>query len=125
MIKYHQFNSITFILLALLMWSVSGLSQERKVRWKRSQSSKRVELQLFHSTQAINLPTAESLQRGDFEFEISHRSVPPITEGIDALYGLDGPGEYAPGVGICSHKPGDNYPGTQNFFKYEMNGCPR
>ncbi len=91
MIRYHQFNRIVFILLILLVWSVSGLSQERMVRWKRRPSPKKAELQLFHSTQAINLPTTESLRRGDFEFEISHRFVPPITDGIDALYGLDGP----------------------------------
>ncbi len=57
--------------------------------WKRTEAKPR-DLQLFHSPHAINLPTAETLQKGDFEFEISHRFVPQIDDS-EQLFGLDGP----------------------------------
>lgn len=66
-------------------------AQDKQIRWQRTQASTEPELQLFHSTQSVNLPTAETLQKGDFEFEISHRFIPTINEGSDVLYGLDGP----------------------------------
>jgi len=77
------------IFLFMTIFSASVFAQNSS-HWKRK---KRIaqELQLFHSTFSINLPTAETLQKGDFEFEISHRFVPPITEGAQVLYGLDGP----------------------------------
>jgi len=46
---------------------------------------------VFHSTQSANLPTAETLERGSWLFEISHRFQPPVSGGADALWGLDGP----------------------------------
>jgi hypothetical protein len=46
---------------------------------------------VFHSTQSANLPTTETLRGGNLLFEISHRFSPPISEGADALWGLDGP----------------------------------
>jgi len=45
----------------------------------------------FHSTQSANLPTAETIPGGLWMFEISHRFVPAVSEGSDALWGLDGP----------------------------------
>lgn len=47
--------------------------------------------QIFHSTQSSNLQTTETLREGNWLFEISHRFVPPIENGVDALWGLDGP----------------------------------
>lgn len=47
--------------------------------------------QVFHSTQSANLPTAEMLRGGSWLFEISHRFFPPLSEGADALWGVDGP----------------------------------
>lgn len=47
--------------------------------------------QVFHSTQSANLPTAEMLGQGSWLFEISHRFFPPMSEGAEALWGLDGP----------------------------------
>lgn len=46
---------------------------------------------VFHSHQAANLPTAETLAAGSWLFEISHRFDTPFSEGVDALWGLDGP----------------------------------
>jgi hypothetical protein len=46
---------------------------------------------VFHSHQAANLPTAETLPAGAWLFEISHRFNRAISEGSDAFWGLDGP----------------------------------
>jgi hypothetical protein len=46
---------------------------------------------IFHSTQAANLPTTETVRAGNLLFEISHRFLPPVSEGADQLWGLDGP----------------------------------
>ena len=48
--------------------------------------------QVFHSIQSANLPTAETLVEGEWLFEISHRFLPPISDGATALWGLDGGG---------------------------------
>ena len=46
---------------------------------------------IFHSTQSPNLQTTSGLRAGSWLFEISHRFAPAISEGKDALWGLDGP----------------------------------
>lgn len=46
---------------------------------------------VFHSTQSANLHTAEMLRPGNWLFEISHRFFSPVSEGADALWGVDGP----------------------------------
>ncbi|MEQ9397641.1 MAG: DUF5777 family beta-barrel protein [Longimicrobiales bacterium] len=46
---------------------------------------------IFLSDHAANLPTAATLRDGTFQFEISHRFGPPVSEGADALFGFDGP----------------------------------
>ena len=80
---------IIFTLLALSI-NLAAFSQGSRVRWKR-QKSAQLDLQLLHSTFAINLPTAETLQKGDFEFEISHRFLPAVSTGSETLFGVDGP----------------------------------
>jgi hypothetical protein len=45
----------------------------------------------FHSVQSANLPTATTMPQGSWLFEISHRFNTPVSEGSDALWGLDGP----------------------------------
>jgi len=47
--------------------------------------------QVFHSTQSANLPTAETMNAGLWMFEISHRFLPAISSGREALWGFDGP----------------------------------
>ena len=47
--------------------------------------------EIFHSTQSPNLQTTSGLRGGNWLFEISHRFVPAISEGGDALWGVDGP----------------------------------
>ncbi len=75
-------------LFCVLILSISVSAQPK---WKRSKSPKKVPLALFHSTMTANFPTAEMLKKGDFQYEISHRFVPPIKDGFDALWGLNGP----------------------------------
>jgi hypothetical protein len=45
----------------------------------------------FHSTQSANLPTAATIPGGLWMFEISHRFLPAVSDGREALWGLDGP----------------------------------
>jgi hypothetical protein len=46
---------------------------------------------VFHSPQAANLPTTATLPQGDLLFEISHRFLPPVSNGAEDLWGFDGP----------------------------------
>ncbi len=46
----------------------------------------------FTGWKVINLPTARALDAGSFLFLISHRFNPPLSQGYDAFYGLDGSG---------------------------------
>jgi hypothetical protein len=85
MMMYKQLT-IAIILLGALIPMLFA----QEIRWKRS-AAVTPDLALFHSTHVINLPTGETLQRGDFEFEVSHRFIPPMNEGYDAFWGLDGP----------------------------------
>jgi hypothetical protein len=48
------------------------------------------QVQVFHSVQSANLPTAETLLKGDWLFEISHRFQLPVSSGAGELWGLDG-----------------------------------
>jgi hypothetical protein len=45
----------------------------------------------FWGTRVINLPTAETLDRGRSLFRISHRFIPAVASGWDGFYGVDGP----------------------------------
>ena len=71
------FNLVTFL-----------NAQERKVQWQ-STAATVPDLQLFHSNHIANLPSAETLQRNDLQFEISHRFVTPVNGGYEAFWGLD------------------------------------
>jgi hypothetical protein len=62
-----------------------------QITWQRGGDEPALALQLFHSTHAIILPTTETLQNGDIEFEVSHRFLPTIGDGPKELYGFDGP----------------------------------
>ncbi len=77
------------IIISILPLSL--MAQQRNPRWKRTEAPVKLDLRLFHSPHALNLPTAETLQKGDLEIEISHRFLPPLSAGVDQLYGIDGP----------------------------------
>ncbi|MHB1193560.1 MAG: DUF5777 family beta-barrel protein [Longimicrobiales bacterium] len=76
--------------LALLALPATGSAQERPAGWQRQEPSL-PPISVFHSTQSANLPTAETLGRGEWLFEISHRFQPAVSGGADVLWGLDGP----------------------------------
>jgi hypothetical protein len=80
---------IFYILNGFIFSSIFLLSQE--ITWKRTFENKILpELRLFRSAQVINLPSAETYEKGDFEYEISHRFIPAIDEK-GKFFGLDGP----------------------------------
>ena len=72
----------------ILLLSVSYFAQPQ---WQKSEDKVELKLALFHSTQTANFATTESLDKGNWMYEISHRFISSINEGIDALYGFDGP----------------------------------
>jgi hypothetical protein len=85
-------NKLRFAIGLLFISFASSLFAQENIAWKRTdETNQPEELHLFKSTQSFNLPTAETLQKGDFEFEISHRFIPSINTGIRRLYGIDGP----------------------------------
>jgi hypothetical protein len=59
--------------------------------WQASPEQGHARVGLFHSIMTADFPTAETLEKGDFHYEISHRFHPPIKEGYDANFGFDGP----------------------------------
>ncbi|MBN1479063.1 hypothetical protein EH223_15325 [candidate division KSB1 bacterium] len=69
---------------------LSSLSFAQSSRWQRAEPVQ-TDLYLFHSPYVAMLPTAETLQRGDWEFEVSHRFSTPISEGEQTFWGMDGP----------------------------------
>ncbi len=46
----------------------------------------------FNSWKAVNLPTTRTLEAGNLLFLIAHRFNPKLSDGYDALFGLDGSG---------------------------------
>lgn len=77
------------LIIMLLGFSISNIIAQPS--WKSKESSSNVKLALFHSTQTANFPTTESLEKGNWMYEISHRFIPSVNEGIESLYGFDGP----------------------------------
>jgi hypothetical protein len=75
----------------LTLTPLAVAAQEPPVRWQRRSGPTAEPVTVFHSTQAANLPTAETLRRGELLFEISHRFQPAMSQGSHALWGLDGP----------------------------------
>ena len=67
--------------------------------WQPSAPPSESPVELLGSVMTANYPTAETLERGDFHYEISHRFHPPIDEGYDANFGFDGPASMRTAVG--------------------------
>jgi len=83
----------TVIWIFVLLSVVNHLdAQERKISWEKNESKSSSTLNLFHSTEVANLPTAETLLRNEFEYEISHRFVSTLNAD-DAYFGIDGPAQ--------------------------------
>ena len=96
-----MFRVINIIILLAFLLPVTTIGQEDKVSWQREETTQ-LGLHLFHSPHVYNMPTTETLQKGDIEFEISHRFFPPVNNGFEDFWGLDGPVFYrlALGYGI-------------------------
>lgn len=77
-------------IFAICLLSLSVQAQEPQINWKREKPVSKPKLLLFHSIHAVNLPTAETLKRGEFEYEISHRFIPTVGTK-NAYFGIDGP----------------------------------
>jgi len=75
--------------------------QEPQPRWERRLEASEPRITVFHSPMAIHLPTAETLGRGEWQFEISHRFRPPLSDGAEAFWGLDGPVNMRIGLGYA------------------------
>jgi hypothetical protein len=90
------------LIIISLFLSIINLAQPQ---WKQSEEVKEIKLALFHGTQTANLQTTESLDKGSWMYEISHRFSTPVNDGIDALYGFDGPARirFAVGYGITEN----------------------
>jgi len=78
------------IITLVLLFSIPLMAKSpQKVKWKKRLPVSQPDLFLFHSTMMANFPTAETIGKGDFEFEVSHRFRRPTNEGFDGFYGLD------------------------------------
>ena len=80
---------IVVIPLSAFPFGVAG--QDPPARFQRQEELTELPVTVFHSTQTANLPTAESLEAGEWLVEISHRFLPPVSDGSDSFWGLDGP----------------------------------
>jgi hypothetical protein len=93
--------------LAVFFLPLSASSQEeeeeRRVRWQRGDDGAEIPITVFHSVQSANLPTAETLRQGEFQFEISHRFQPALSTGAETLWGLDGPVNNRFGLAYAFH----------------------
>lgn len=97
-----SFSTTSFLcLLAVVLVHTHPLSGQDGPTWRRDGGPTLAPLTIFHSTHAANLPTAETLERGELLFEISHRFEPALSDGADALWGLDGPVFLRLGLGVA------------------------
>lgn len=78
--------------IIIFLIAVALLANELNAQsgWKREETVE-PPLQLFAAGEVFNLPTAETMQSGDFYFGISHKFLTPVSEGIGELFGFDGP----------------------------------
>lgn len=67
------------------------LYAQDNISWERSIPAGSGEVLVFNSDHAVNFETANTISGGNLEFQIYHRFFPPISEGYDNMYGLDGP----------------------------------
>ena len=81
MLKNYLLTIIILIITATSLWSQSS--------WKREAPAD-IPNQLFKSVEALDLPTAETLQQGNIYFLISHKFIKPVSDGANELFGFDG-----------------------------------
>lgn len=74
---------------AIVQW-ISKLENVDETRKEESEASEPA--YPFNGWKVVNLPTSLSVNKGSWLFLIGHRFNPKISDGYDALYGLDGSG---------------------------------
>ncbi len=89
----NRFQLTTFLLI-IFLGAISLHSQSVKWKPKKKVAPK---LELFHSTQSAHFATATFLRKGEFEYEISHRFLPPLSTD-KAFLGIDGPSRIRMGL---------------------------
>ncbi len=94
------------LITAVLFAPLGAQGQDRPVQWQRTSDATEIPITVFHSPQSANLPTAETMLKGEWQFEISHRFIPPFKNGPDALWGLDGPINNRLGIAYAVHDRG-------------------
>jgi len=80
----------SMIFFIFFLFVIIGFSQENKIQWKRTTDMEENTVSLFHAIQTANLPTAETLRKNEFEYEISHRFINTVDKK-DTYFGIDGP----------------------------------
>ena len=85
------------ILLVVMMMAAGGWAQD--ISWERTTEPKAEPITVFHSPHAVNLETATTIDAMNMEFQIYHRFLPPLSEGYDSFWGLDGPVRMRLGLG--------------------------
>ena len=75
--------------IATVVEWVTGLQE---VDVARLEDKKQDQVLPFNGWKVVNTPTSRMVDKGDWLFLISHRFFPPINEGYDAFWGLDGSG---------------------------------
>jgi hypothetical protein len=97
----RRINAVTLGVALGTAWAAAGdaRAQSEGPHWQRTQPVPMVVPAVFHSNHVINLPTAETWQRGMFQFEILHRFLNPLSSGYETFYGLDGPVNLRLGLG--------------------------
>jgi len=89
--------------LALMGILFMAFSASAQPQWQRSEPSKTPDVEILPSTMLSSQPTTETLNKGDFEYEISHRFEPPVTSGYNQVWGLEGPVTMRSAVGYGVH----------------------
>lgn len=79
------------VILTLCAIPTTAAAQGRPVHWHRRSKPTALPITVFHSPQSADLPTAATIGRGNWQFEVSHRFIPPFSAGPSRLWGLDGP----------------------------------
>lgn len=69
----------------------SQLNKDVAFKTDDKPDKKQVRKPAFWGDRVINLPTAQSIEKGHLLFRISHRYIPSIKSGYDSFFGLDGP----------------------------------
>lgn len=84
-----NFSKMTTVFLSIFL--LQPVLSSGQVSWQRGEEETKLPIQLFHSTHSVILPTTETLQQGNLEFEVSHRFLPTVSDGSKNLFGFDGP----------------------------------